>query len=39
VGHPGAKQIPFVIEENLGLVDQTPEGRGMNDTVTVTLKG
>ena len=34
---PGAVEIALVIDENLGLVDQTAEGRGMHDAVAVAL--
>ena len=31
--------IPFVVDENLGLVFQAPERRGMDDAVPVPLEG
>jgi hypothetical protein len=33
-----AIQIAFVIDENLGLVDQATKGSGMNDPISITLK-
>jgi hypothetical protein len=33
-----AKEIAFVIDENLGFVFETPERRGMNDAITIALK-
>jgi hypothetical protein len=34
---PGAKQVAFMVQKNLGFVDQTPEGRAMNNAVAVAL--
>jgi hypothetical protein len=34
---PSAKQVALVVQEYLGLVDQAPKGRGMNDAVAVAL--
>ena len=36
--HPRAKQVAFVVDEHLRLVDQPPERGGMNDAVTVSLE-
>jgi len=35
--HARAKQITFMVEKDLGFIDQSPKSRGMNVTVTVTL--
>src|SRR6185369_17175603 len=34
---PGAKQVAFVVQEHLRLVDQAPEGGRVDDTVPVAL--
>ena len=39
VGQPGAVVIPLVIDEDLGLVLQTPKRRAVDDPVAVALKG
>ena len=39
VGHAGAKQVAFVVQEHLGLVDQTAKCRRVDDAVAVTLVG
>jgi Holliday junction resolvasome RuvABC endonuclease subunit len=39
VGHARAEQVAFMVQENLGFVDQAPKGRGMDDAVAVALKG
>ena len=33
----GAEQVAFMVKEHLGLVDQPPEGRGMDDAVAIAL--
>jgi hypothetical protein len=33
---PRAKQIAFVVQKNLGFVDQTPKGGAVDDTVAVS---
>ena len=38
MGQAGAVIIPFVVEENLGLIFQAAEGGGMQDPVPVALK-
>jgi hypothetical protein len=38
VGQPGTKVLALVMEEDLSLVLQTPEGRGVDDAVAVALK-
>jgi Holliday junction resolvasome RuvABC endonuclease subunit len=38
MGQARAKQVAFMIEEHLGLVDQTPKRSGMNDPITIALK-
>ena len=38
VGEAGAVQVAFVIDEHLGLVDQAPEGVGMDDAIAVALE-
>ena len=38
VGQPRAKQVAFMIDENLGLVFKPPEGRAMHDAVAVALE-
>ena len=38
VGHPGAEQVPFMVEEHLRLVDQPAERGGMDDAVAVALE-
>jgi hypothetical protein len=38
VREAGAEQVAFVIHEDLGLVFQAPEGRGMHDAVAVALE-
>src|SRR5690625_638564 len=38
MGQAGAIQIPFMVDENLGLVLQPPESRAMNDAITIALK-
>jgi hypothetical protein len=38
VRHPRAKQIALVVEEDLRLVDQAPEGRAVDDAVAVALE-
>ena len=35
---PGAKQIAFVVQEHLGLVDQASKGGGVNHPIAVPLK-
>ena len=35
---PGAKQITFVVQENLGFVDQAPKCRAVYDAVAVACK-
>jgi hypothetical protein len=32
---PRAKQIAFVVQKNLGFVDQAPEGCAVDDAVTI----
>src|SRR5215204_2844838 len=39
MGETGAEVIAFVINEDLGLVLESTERRGMDDAVAVTLKG
>jgi Holliday junction resolvasome RuvABC endonuclease subunit len=39
VRHARAKQITFVVQENLRLVNQPAKGRGVNDAVAVALMG
>ena len=34
----GTKKVAFMVQKDLGFVDQTSERRGMNDAVPVTLK-
>jgi hypothetical protein len=34
---PRAEEVAFVVDENLGLVDQAPEGRAVHDAVAVAL--
>jgi hypothetical protein len=38
MGQAGSEQVAFVIDEYLGLVLKASKGRGMDDTVPVTLK-
>ena len=38
VRQAGSKQIAFVVDEDLSLVFKPPKSRGVNDTVTVSLK-
>jgi hypothetical protein len=38
VGHAGAKQVAFVVQKNLGFIDQATKGGGVHDAVAVTLK-
>ncbi len=38
VGQAGSEQIAFMIDENLGLVFETPKRRGVNDAVTIPLE-
>jgi hypothetical protein len=38
VRQAGSKQIAFVVDEDLSLVFKPPKGRGVDDTVTVSLK-
>ncbi len=38
VRHPGSKQVTFVVEENLCLVNQAPERRAVNNAVAITLE-
>jgi hypothetical protein len=38
VGQTGTVVIPFVVQENLGLVFQPPKGGTVDDPVTVALK-
>src|SRR6185436_926978 len=38
VSQPGAKQVAFMVYENLGLVLKPPEGGGMDDAVAIALK-
>ena len=38
VGQPGAEMLALVVEEDLGLVLQAPEGGGMDDAVAVALE-
>ncbi len=38
MGQPGAEVLAFVLEEDLRLVLQAPEGRGMDDAVAVALE-
>ena len=35
---PGSKQVPFVVQEDLRLVDHAAKGRAVHDAVTVALK-
>ena len=37
VRHARAKQVTLVVQEDLRLVDQPPERRGMNDAVAIAL--
>src|SRR5262249_59063140 len=39
VGQPGAKMIPFVEDEDLGLVRESAKCGGVDDAVTVTPEG
>ncbi len=39
MGQPGAEIIAFMFHEDLRLVLEPPKGRGMDDPVTVALKG
>jgi hypothetical protein len=39
VGEAGAKVIAFEIDENLGLVFQPAKGGGVQDAISVALKG
>jgi hypothetical protein len=39
VGQPGAKVIAFVEDEDLGLVRESAEGGGVDDTVAVAPEG
>jgi hypothetical protein len=34
---PGSVQVAFVVDEDLGLVDQSAKRRGMNDSIAVAL--
>jgi hypothetical protein len=36
--HPGAEQIAFVVQKNLGFVDQPAKRCGVDDAVAVTLE-
>ena len=38
MGQPGAKQVALVVQEDLGLVDQAPERRAVDDAVAVALE-
>ncbi len=38
VGEARAEHVAFVIDEDLGLVLESPEGRGMNDAIAIALK-
>ncbi len=38
VGDPRAVKVALVIHEHLGLVDQAPEGVGMDDPIAIPLK-
>ena len=38
VRQAGAEQVALMVDEDLGLVDQAPEGRGMDDAVPVALE-
>jgi hypothetical protein len=38
MGHAGAEQIAFVVQEHLRFVDQAPKGRRVDDAVSVSLK-
>jgi hypothetical protein len=38
MGEPGAVIVPFVENKDLGLVFESPEGRGMDNSVTVALE-
>jgi hypothetical protein len=35
---PGAKQVAFMVQKNLGFVDQPAKRSAVNDAVTVALK-
>jgi len=37
MGQPGSKQVTFMVQEDLRLVDQAPESGGMHDAVAVAL--
>ncbi len=38
MGQPGTKMLPFMMEKHLGFVLQSPECRGMDDPIPVTLE-
>ncbi len=38
MGEPGAEQVTFMVDEDLGLVLEPPEGRAMDDAVAVALE-
>ncbi len=38
VRHPRAKEIAFMVQEHLRLVNQAPERGGMHDTVAIALE-
>jgi len=38
MGQPRAKQIAFMVDEDLGLVDQAPKGTGVDDAIAIALK-
>ena len=39
MGQPRAKQIAFMVDKDLGLVDQAPKGAGVDDAIAIALKG
>jgi hypothetical protein len=39
MGQARAEMIAFVVDKHLRLVLQAPEGRGVDDPITVALKG
>jgi hypothetical protein len=35
---PGSEQIALMVHKDLGLVNQSPEGRGVNNAIPIALK-
>ena len=39
VGEAGAKKIAFMVQKNLGFINQSPKRSGVHDAIAVPLKG